>query len=401
MIKPMPKLQARIETCFGARPRPRRDAPELRGKSALSSPAALDDRTTIGTALEGAVIDHATPRGFAVSDPLLLEHVDCCLCKVDDVEPIAVGEDFEYRTSPDSFLAVRCRRCGLVYLNPRPANGELGRIYPPTYHAYDFSAERYGLAYGVRRRLETRRLLGYCGDLAEGARIIDIGCGDGFHLKLLREFGKPGWRLEGVDPHEGAILRGASSGITVHRGAVQTLDLPKEAYDLALLIATIEHVDDPVRVLRTVRDLLRPGGRAVVVTDNTRSPDFMLFCSRHWGGYHFPRHWTLFDAETLAALAREAGLEVDRIGTIVSPVNWIYSFRNMLLDWGAPAWLVDRFSLKAPGALALFTVFDALHCAIGRGALLRAVFQRPRAKADWPLAESPGATARAGGDGGD
>jgi SAM-dependent methyltransferase len=359
----------------------------------------IDERTTSGTDPQVAVIDHAISRGCTGGHSLSLEYVDCSICKVDDVEPIGVGEDFEYRTSADSFLAVRCRQCGLVYLNPRPADRELARIYPTTYHAYDFSAERYGLAYRVRRRLEARRLLGYCRDVAENARIIDVGCGDGFHLKILREFGKPGWRLEGVDPHECATVLGAADGIIIHRGAVQTLDLPKEEYDLALLIATIEHVDDPVAVLRAVRDLLRPGGRAVVVTDNTKSLDFTLFRSRHWGGYHFPRHWTLFDAQTLAKAAHEAGFEVDRIGTILSPVNWVYSFRNLLVDWGAPGWLVDRFSLKAPVALAFFTAFDALHCVFGRGALLRAVFRRPQAKEEWPLAESIGPAAREGGDG--
>ena len=79
----------------------------------------------------------------------------------------------------------------------------------------------------------------------------------------------------------------------------------------------------------------------------------------------------------------------------------MYSFRNLLVDWGAPGWLVDRFSLKAPVALAFFTAFDALHCVFGRGALLRAVFRRPQAKEEWPLAESIGPTARGGGDGRD
>jgi SAM-dependent methyltransferase len=378
----------------------RRDVPELR-ESALSRPAVADERTTSGTDPQVAIIDHAISRGCAGRDSLSLEYVDCSICKVDDVEPIGVGEDFEYRTSADSFLAVRCRQCGLVYLNPRPANRELARIYPTTYHAYDFSAERYGLAYRVRRRLEARRLLGYCRDVAENARIIDVGCGDGFHLKILREFGKPGWRLEGVDPHECATVPGAADGVIIHRGAVQTLDLPKEQYDLALLIATIEHVDDPVAVLRAVRDLLCPGGRAVVVTNNTMSLDFMLFRARHWGGYHFPRHWNLFDAATLKALADQAGLEIDRIGTLISPVNWIYSLRNLFVDWGAPGWVVDRFSLQAPAALALLTAFDALHYAAGRGALLRAVFRRPQATEEWPLAGSIGATVRGGGDGRD
>ncbi|NJK53963.1 MAG: class I SAM-dependent methyltransferase, partial [Leptolyngbyaceae cyanobacterium SU_3_3] len=50
------------------------------------------------------------------TEPLALTRVTCCICEVEDAQPLAVGEDFEYRTSPDTFLAVQCRGCGLVYL---------------------------------------------------------------------------------------------------------------------------------------------------------------------------------------------------------------------------------------------------------------------------------------------
>ena len=83
-----------------------------------------------------------------------LEPALCCLCGVEDVDPVAVGEDFEYRTSTDSFLAVRCRRCQMVYLNPRPALSAMGQIYPDRYHAFQFDAAEFGLVYRIRRRLE-------------------------------------------------------------------------------------------------------------------------------------------------------------------------------------------------------------------------------------------------------
>ena len=67
----------------------------------------------------------------------------CCLCSSHNSEPLAIGEDFEYRTSLDSFRVVRCRECELVYLDPRPAEKELARIYPPEYHAFDFSEKRF------------------------------------------------------------------------------------------------------------------------------------------------------------------------------------------------------------------------------------------------------------------
>ena len=123
------------------------------------------------------------------SSPLEIESAACCICGGTDGEPIGVGEDFEYRSSNDSFLAVRCPQCTLVYLDPRPAPAELSRIYPDDYHAFEFSAEQFGLVHAVRSRLEARRILKVLGRLPDGARILDVGCGDGFHLDLLRTHG--------------------------------------------------------------------------------------------------------------------------------------------------------------------------------------------------------------------
>lgn len=317
---------------------------------------------------------HGTPRR---TDPLVLQPVRCCVCDTDDAVPVAVGQDFEYATSPDSFLAMRCRGCGLLYLNPRPAPSEIDRIYPADYHAFNFSPQDFGFVHKVRSRLESRRVLSWCRDLGASARILDVGCGDGFHLKLLREFGQPGWQLEGIDLSSRAVEAATRAGLTVHLGSVQQLDLTPASYDLALLIMTIEHVDDPAGVLTAVRRLLRPGGSVVVVTDNADALDFKLFGGRHWGGYHFPRHYNLFGRRTLRALADKVGLEVASLATAVTPVNWVYSIRNALVDWGAPRWLYEQFSLKAPLTLAAFTVFDTVLQFLGRGGILRAILRRP------------------------
>lgn len=321
---------------------------------------------------------HEVPVPPAPPPPALkLVPAVCCLCGIEDADPAGVGEDFEYRTSPDTFLAVRCRRCGLIYLNPRPADSEAGRIYPDHYHAFDFKPEEFGLAYRVRRWLEARRALRWCRGLPRWARILDVGCGDGFHLNLLKHYGRPTWTLEGVDTDERAVAAAKRAGLTVHRGKVEELDLPPASYHLALMVMTIEHLSDPVGVLRAVRRLLVPGGRVVVVTDNADSPDFSVFGGRHWGGYHFPRHFHLFTRTTLAKLAAVSGLEPIDIATTFSPVNWVYSLRNWLDDWGSPRWLVNRFSLKSAPALAAFTLFDVPLALAGRGAILRATFRNP------------------------
>ncbi len=308
---------------------------------------------------------------------LKLTATQCCLCQEDNAEIIGTGEDFEYRTSPDKFTVLQCRSCGLVYLNPRPAFTEFERIYPTNYHAFEFSESEFGFVFKVRRRLEANRLLSWCKNLPEDARIIDIGCGDGFHLELLRDFGRKTWTLEGVDADERAASMAEKKGIAVHCGLLENLALQAESYHLAILLQTIEHVANPPQLLRDVRALLRPGGRIVIVTDNTDSLDFTWSKKSYWGGYHFPRHWNLFNKKTIHRLAEQSEMEVETLTTQVSPVNWVYSIRNWLTDKNAPVWLVEQFSLKSTLSLAFFTLFDILHNFAGRGALLNAILKRP------------------------
>ena len=309
---------------------------------------------------------------------ITLEHVPCCICGGVDGAPVGVGEDFEYHTSAQSFLAVRCPSCSLIYLDPRPSISSLPLIYPDEYHAFAFDAERFGIVFRIRSRLEARRLLRAGRGLPSDAQVLDVGCGDGFHLALLGKHGPAGWQLHGVDNDARAVAAARQRGMSVKTCSIEQSALAPGSIDFALCIQTIEHTADPVSVLRAIGQLLKPGGRLYLITDNTGSPDFGITKGRHWGGYHFPRHWNLFNKSSMRKLADVAGLEVASLSTITSPVNWTYSIRNTLVDWNAPAWMVNRFSLKAAPALAVFTVLDAALALVGRGALLRVILQRPK-----------------------
>ena len=303
--------------------------------------------------------------------------VKCCVCGSDNTKLIGRGRDFEYNTSSDNFSAVRCNSCNLVYLNPRPAITEFERIYPENYHAFDFSAKDYGIVHKVRSWLEAKRFLS-CGEgLPADARIVDVGCGDGFHLNLLKKYGKKTWTLEGIDLDKRAIEMAEKRGLLVHYGSVESIDLPHNTYDLAFMVQTIEHVEKPDKVLLGIRKILKPGGKLVIVTDNTDSLDFKFSKSRHWGGYHFPRHWNLFNRNSLTRLAKKTDFEVIRLRTIVSPVNWVYTVHNWLVDKKAPRWLINRFTLKSTVSLSFFTMVDIVLQKFRNGALLQAVLKKP------------------------
>ncbi|MCY7345570.1 MAG: class I SAM-dependent methyltransferase [Pyrinomonadaceae bacterium] len=310
------------------------------------------------------------------SKPLKLTHVKCCVCQSDDATPVGVGEDYEYHTSADTFLAVQCAACGLVYLNPRPDISGFEWIYPPTYHAFDFSEKDFGIVYKIRARLEAKRLLSWCKDLPIDARILDVGCGDGFHLNLLKKYGKETWTLEGVDLDKRAVEMAEKLGLKVHLGTPETINLPKDSFDLAFMVQTIEHVEQPSEILAAIKNALKRGGKLIIVTDNTDSLDFRFFKGGYWGGYHFPRHWNLFNQNALARLAENVGFEVADLTTQVSPVNWVYSIHNALVDWHAPRFLINRFTLKSTVSLSAFTSLDILLQKLGKGALLRVILRK-------------------------
>jgi SAM-dependent methyltransferase len=309
--------------------------------------------------------------------PLDLVQVQCCICGTNDAKPVGGGKDFEYNPVSETFFAMRCNSCDLVYLNPRPAISEFEKIYPPNYHAFDFSAKQYGIVYKIRSWLEAKRVLSCCEDLPADARILDVGCGDGFHLNLLRQYGKKTWTLEGIDLDKRAIEMAESSGLIVHRGSVESIGLPANTYDLAFTIQTIEHVEKPDEVLRAIFKLLKPGGKLLIVTDNTDSLDFSFFKKQYWGGYHFPRHWNLFNGNSLTKLAEKTGFKVHFLGTQVSPVNWVYTIHNWLVGKKAPSWLINRFTLKSTVSLSVFTMLDMVLQKFRKGALMRVILRKP------------------------
>jgi 2-polyprenyl-3-methyl-5-hydroxy-6-metoxy-1,4-benzoquinol methylase len=315
----------------------------------------------------------------AVKRSLKVVPVRCCVCGsgVDNANKVGRGYDYEYFTSLDEFDAYRCKECSNVYLSPRPDISEFQRIYPPTYHSLDFSEQNYSFVHNVRSRLEANRLLRYCEGIADDAKLLDVGCGDGFHLKLLKRYGKPSWTLEGIDLDSRAVGIASKGGLMVHQGTVEELTLGSEAYDLVYTIQTIEHVAHPDVFMKSINSLLKPGGRLVIVTDNTDSFDFSYFKTGYWGGYHFPRHWNLFNPKSLTRLAHETGFHVSDLQTIVSPVNWVYSIHNMLVDNKAPQWLIRQFTLKSPISLGIFTVLDTILQKFGKGALLNAFLTKP------------------------
>ena len=318
----------------------------------------------------------------------------CHHCGAEEGELLWAGHEHEYDTSDETFRFVRCPGCGLVRLDPRPDVSELPRIYPPEYYAYNLASEESGpprkRTERMKMRMYQRRFVDLVRALPKEGRIrvLDVGCGDGRLLDYYRA-SEVGDRIEthGIDFDERAVSTARAGGHRVVSGRFEEdEELEAGSFDIVIALHVIEHVDDPERFARRGAELLAPGGLFMVATPNWDSADARRLRG-HWGGNHFPRHWTLYDERTIRDLAGDIGLDVAEIEYQPNPIFWV---------WSCHSWLKDRFprsswpdrvfppvsifesSIHSFLLLGAFTLLDTILArATGRTASMAALFRKP------------------------
>jgi len=122
----------------------------------------------------------------------------------------------------------------------------------------------------LRKELERRVVLAQLRKLAEfikvPGRILDVGCGDGIHMKLFQELG---WEVHGTEVSAFAAQHvGREYGIDVWLGDLLSAPFMQEQFDVIQLRHVIEHLTDILPTISRVHGLLRPGGVICIDTPN-------------------------------------------------------------------------------------------------------------------------------------
>jgi SAM-dependent methyltransferase len=146
-------------------------------------------------------------------------------------------------------------------------------------------------------------------------RILDVGCGDGLLLPLLRRFGQP----EGIEPDAASVsAEGRASG-TIHIAPFDQTFRPATPYGLVLLLDVLEHLDDDRAALRQAGDLLAPGGVLLITV-----PAFEMLWTAHDDINHHRRRYT---KRGLRGRIVQAGLEVSRLDYFF---RWLFPLKLLV-----------------------------------------------------------------------
>lgn len=310
----------------------------------------------------------------------------CYICGSDRNSRVASGTDREYYVSDDVFTVVQCADCGLRYLNPRPTVEELGTIYPSNYYSYNMDADPadLGLAQRLRHRVHGRRIRSLIRHLDDRKQIdlLDVGCGDGWMLYLFKSAAPDRIRTYGVDIKPEVCEAARKRGHTVYCGLFEDVEFD-QPFDVINLSNVIEHVTDPVGVVKKAARSLRPGGLLILETPNCNSWDARRFVSGAWGSYHIPRHFTFFNPTTLGKMGALAGFRILETQFTPAPTQWVWTMHNLLLEKMprlAPIFEPrDCFvgGLKPFVLLSFFAVFDWLGLKLtGQTSNMTVVLQR-------------------------
>lgn len=253
----------------------------------------------------------------------------------------------------------KCADCSHGFMNPQPSWEELAPYYSEAYPPYDPShgstADDEMVLARARAEGEFRHL-----PLPAGKKLLDVGCGAGFFLRISNQLGAVG---KGIEPSDLAAERARSDGLDVFTGTLEDYVATvgtDEKFDVITASHVIEHVPDPVTTLSLMKQLLAPGGMAWVAVPNSEARWVKVIGTR-WHSIDLPYHLMQFTPHSMGRAAENAGLNIRRPYTYSLPSAVAASMR-----------LVLRYRLLMPGAISTIFVPPTTRRAAATGSAMDA-----------------------------
>lgn len=244
-----------------------------------------------------------------------MEYINCILCSEDNTERVYTGKDSRYNITAETFNVVRCKRCGLVYINPRPTKLEIRKYYPRNY----VTREKLNNPVWLRNRLKrykTKKNMLFLKNpwyirLPKETNILDIGCGAGDLLIRLKELGCNTYGID-IDEITSTYLRKTFNLNVINRDVDNGIPFSSNFFDLVIMKHSLEHVHNPDKVIKEVRRIMKSDGLLFIGVPNIDS-----FVSRltkeKWVDLDIPRHLFHFTPLTISILLNKNGFHIERI----------------------------------------------------------------------------------------
>lgn len=258
------------------------------------------------------------------------ENTSCPVCDGKKVLPEQPVFDDRYGY-PEEFQLGRCTNCSHRMTLPRLSEADLPFLYGTYYPRKSLTPESVQeQAMSVKKRFSglLRWWMGTDNQgqykVRPGQKVLDIGCGSGVSLLEIEVLGGTAWGIE-ADPNVQSLAR--ALGLRIHSGNLDDRPFPDECFDLIILNQVIEHIPEPMHILKNMAKRLAAGGRVVLVFPN-RDSWWCRVSGIRWINWHVPYHLHHFNLDGFKKLAERSGFRMVKSRTI-TPNLWT------LLQWRA------------------------------------------------------------------
>lgn len=281
-----------------------------------------------------------------------IEALSCLACGHQGATFWATSRDDEYLTTDDEYRYMRCEDCNALFIDPVPSD-RLNIIYPSNYYSFDETITK-SLIFRVKDWLDQRFFRQFFSGLPQSSlSVLDVGGGAGWQLTTLKGVDSRINRTVVVDLDEAAGHKARELGHEYHCMRFEAFE-DERKFDIIPMLNLIEHVDNPLEILRSAHRMLSDDGIVILKTPNTDALDARLFRHHNWGGYHCPRHWVLFQRENFESLVRTAGLDVAHFSYTQGAPFWTAS----VLFWLARRGLIKTSPSRPVPQHPLYKIFN-------------------------------------------
>lgn len=252
----------------------------------------------------------------------------CPVCGGDHIQARLGGLYDDRYGYPGHYDLKGCDDCGHQFLAAEFTAAQLQELYTNYYPRSVRNLDDWR-PHPPRSALALRLTRGRCAVyrwVPEKVKVLDVGCGFGESLGYHQARGCEAW---GVEADENIRRVGERFGFNVRVGLFRAAEFPQAYFDYVTLDQVIEHVTDPLALLRDAAAVLRPGGTLLLSTPNARSLLARSLGPR-WAHWHPPYHLQLFSRNSLETAARAAGLDVVWCRYLSAPQWYHFQWLHLL-----------------------------------------------------------------------